>query len=642
MLPPAARHVLSVATDLSGSAPAHGFDYAYTGMPLPETDGYVLFCTWLAPEMPRPGCVWTHALIIQNPDLAEIDDLGLLRQLFRRPKVGYFESYERQIAAELVLQNKHFNRTEYEGVSNRLIRALYASPNRSVVLSASTESHYQDLVFEIWSQQWPRLRRNFRFSTGSFGDRGRLGIPFDLQITPTTNRRAWHHERGIEIIDCDAEKTAEQRDVVEAWVTIAASDLYATHPSPFRTFLHTHGADLSDPRAKFEKLARTYIKLSKTRADKWTSVLASIATDFPESSEGLSLKRASLAPQRSQSKKYEFERDWAIIQYLEQHANNSSYANVSFDVETIVQRCWRQKKSEILDMLLTPPPANTAKWRNRLAKAVAEIVDDSDIIWLGDKHPDLLPLLVNVRPDLSSSIHVWSVAERVQWRIVEALEAHPNSANIWHRTIPAMLESQTSVAASEIVQHIGPGALDATVQWVETTGSTKLPPALWREALRPYAEQKLQTHSTSAVELIMCSLLAAASVAEAVPADRSDVQAAAKQPLSQFPLALQLPAAFFFLTIGMQASGIAACRLILRGFFPAHESLARQTEPPESWRLLQRHVPTLWFWQQWDRCEILRSAARSWLADNPECTPTFAKMTTNAAEGALFRSVLNK
>ena len=65
------RHFLAVATDLSGSSPALGFETSYTGMPLPGSSYYALFCTWLAPEMPRPGSVWSQVIFIELGDLAK-------------------------------------------------------------------------------------------------------------------------------------------------------------------------------------------------------------------------------------------------------------------------------------------------------------------------------------------------------------------------------------------------------------------------------------------------------------------------------------------------------------------------------------------------------------------------------------------
>ncbi|MEX5616905.1 hypothetical protein ABFV55_19465, partial [Pseudomonas syringae] len=59
---------LSLLTELSDLAPNTMFGVSegyWTGIPAPSIGRYVLMRTWTAPEMSRPGCVWTHALLIE-------------------------------------------------------------------------------------------------------------------------------------------------------------------------------------------------------------------------------------------------------------------------------------------------------------------------------------------------------------------------------------------------------------------------------------------------------------------------------------------------------------------------------------------------------------------------------------------------
>ena len=43
------------------------------------------FLQSFAPEMPRPGCVWTHTFLIRSDDLPRIQRLERLVRYFRRP-----------------------------------------------------------------------------------------------------------------------------------------------------------------------------------------------------------------------------------------------------------------------------------------------------------------------------------------------------------------------------------------------------------------------------------------------------------------------------------------------------------------------------------------------------------------------------
>src|SRR5262249_10651964 len=63
-LPRDAERTMLVLSDLSGSGSIDGFESYLTGYALPSAGAYALARTWVALEMPRPGCVWTHTLLL--------------------------------------------------------------------------------------------------------------------------------------------------------------------------------------------------------------------------------------------------------------------------------------------------------------------------------------------------------------------------------------------------------------------------------------------------------------------------------------------------------------------------------------------------------------------------------------------------
>ena len=84
-LKPRDAKLMLVFSDLSGpGVPIDAAGYV-TGYPLSESKMYAIARTWSAPEMPRPGCVWTHTLLIDFADIATLADASVLLPLFRRP-----------------------------------------------------------------------------------------------------------------------------------------------------------------------------------------------------------------------------------------------------------------------------------------------------------------------------------------------------------------------------------------------------------------------------------------------------------------------------------------------------------------------------------------------------------------------------
>ena len=70
-----------------------------TAYPLEESPYYVVSKTWYADTMRRPGCVWTHSLLIQEEDLNNISDFNNLLHLFEAPLSDNadFEKYSNQL-----------------------------------------------------------------------------------------------------------------------------------------------------------------------------------------------------------------------------------------------------------------------------------------------------------------------------------------------------------------------------------------------------------------------------------------------------------------------------------------------------------------------------------------------------------------
>ena len=64
-----------------------------TGYPLDESPYYVIAKTWYAEGMRRPGCVWTHSLLISKNDLGKIGDFRSLLSVFEAP-VSELEKYD--------------------------------------------------------------------------------------------------------------------------------------------------------------------------------------------------------------------------------------------------------------------------------------------------------------------------------------------------------------------------------------------------------------------------------------------------------------------------------------------------------------------------------------------------------------------
>ena len=267
-LPRNVRTRMLLLTDLSGPSVTKGFDSYLTGYPLTPEKLYAFSRTWYAEEMPRPGCVWTHTLLISPDTLVSLSDLSVLNQLFFRPTTGNidrdFSAYQTRIVTDLELKAPLL----FEGADERLaslIGALYGQPRASVVMGARREAECELAVLRIWSQQWPHLRQSFTFCTGSLGRRNNDDTQFDLQIVPESHLRQFRRDVHLNITIVEDATTAD-REATD-WVRTSVDDLVCTTNTPLRKFLWEFGGDHEEGRAVFEKLCRIYILLKRGMYD---------------------------------------------------------------------------------------------------------------------------------------------------------------------------------------------------------------------------------------------------------------------------------------------------------------------------------------------------------------------------------------
>lgn len=272
-LPSKDMYNLGAASDLASGAKLGPEDSYLTGLPLAESRRYALIRTWPAPEMPRPGCVWSHVVLIDFRLLSSYGDLTDFLGLFKRPKDATPNSYGAPISVGL----SHVPRIapDHQSVIE-LIRTYYSgSP---VLLDSEVErTALEAAIMAVWSQQWPRLRMSFSFRTAAGGKRRKSElINYDVQAG--TRAAATNQDDG----------TAEfgQR----GWVAAGAADAATSKVTPLRRFLWRYGRDLSAPRKHYRMLVELFLETdgqSGLPANKAIQIFNAI----PEADDGEILKR---------------------------------------------------------------------------------------------------------------------------------------------------------------------------------------------------------------------------------------------------------------------------------------------------------------------------------------------------------------
>ncbi|SMF60656.1 hypothetical protein SAMN02982989_1094 [Xaviernesmea oryzae] len=229
------NYELAAASDL---APGVSLDPSLsylTGVGLPESKLYALIRTWAAPEMQRPGCVWSHVLLLSRQLLSSQIDLAALAPLLRRPG-GY--KGDSGFTKPLLI-----GRRQRGAPSPSLViveQALVACYDDTYFATArQSQDEIERAILAVWSQQWPRLRSTFVFRS----------IQSNSSLPNQTLRlRSEPGNRPGSVSN-------------STWLPIAALDAVSETVTPLRRFLWRYGKDIDPVSKPFIDLVEIFTRL---------------------------------------------------------------------------------------------------------------------------------------------------------------------------------------------------------------------------------------------------------------------------------------------------------------------------------------------------------------------------------------------
>lgn len=179
---------VEILSDASGSGK---FEDYISCFPL-STDGYYVFSkTWYADEMERPGCVWTHMLLIKFEDIDYLAGRIDVKSLFHRPN-GDFDIYNNVISVNEKKVDVNTLNLYY------IIYTLLYSEKSAIIESTKIEG-FEDSLLSIITKLPSELLRKLSICTYSLHNRYINNQVFSYQITNpgNANKLTWDIENYI-------------------------------------------------------------------------------------------------------------------------------------------------------------------------------------------------------------------------------------------------------------------------------------------------------------------------------------------------------------------------------------------------------------------------------------------------------------
>ena len=610
----AARAML-VLSDMSGPAMQPGFDEYLTGYPLPGSEFFVFAKTWYAPEMQRPGCVWTHSLLLSREQLSRTSASSIVLK-FRRPQQEGVESAATiPIEVEGTVDGGKVDGFADPTAAAALVGAVLGQ-ERPVIVTVEKAGQLELTFLRLWEELWPAARARFSFCTGALMPRSVAGALMDLQAVPRAIPSSQFRKSAGAALVLDLRTPGTG----EAWVELFLEGV-KRGDATFRTWLEAAaGADAG--RSVVPSLAPIFGDWHAPNASA-RSILASVvsAKDIDPSARsrlvGMAFDRADTEAGATRRRE--------LLQDLCAH-RDADLTQVAPMLEDQARMVFKESRSEGIALLLSLLGSELTIVGENVLRAAIFLLEPIDLELFGDVHAQFLPTIVAARPPLASSPELWRRVGTRSGEVLSQISSSNPGDEERGAVMDAILVARCDVAVDAFVRFGGKAAIfrgltALTAEQIQLSWT-------WRSALSAQPDtvlewlESLSTPSLRELDLGSRFLSPKATQARLVKVWKTGTAGAA--PLVSRVAAFGLTLAFW--------EGAAKSPLLAACFQPTYDAAGSSHLEHEEWDWVREHATAVSWYRDWDRCERLAAAvARLLEKQNASLETVFAVVRSRAS-----------
>ena len=591
-LPPEAARTMLVLSDMSGPSMLPGFDEYLTAYPLPGTELFVLAKTWYAPEMQRPGCVWTHSLLIPRSQVGIVPTTRLLGA-FRRPQL---EGAEIAATKLVEVDETKPQATAPDGFADRglaaaMIGAVLGQP-RPVLVVAETAAQFEAVFVRLWEELWPAEKIRFSFCTGALMPRANAGVLLDLQAVPRAIPPSQFRKSASSALLLDLRALGKP----ETWVDLVL-DGAVKGDATFRTWLEAAaGADAG--RAVVPSLAPIFGEWHAPGSSARSALTSvAIAKDLEVGARnrlvGMVFDRANTESGAAGRRE--------LLHVLCAH-RDTDLAPMASTLEDQTKRLFEESRSDGVALVLSLLGSELTEVGEGVLRAAVLLLVPNDVDTFGDAQTPFLPTIVGANPALAQSPILW---QRVGGRAIDVL-SQLGGADLDEgargSVVDAIFSSGCDVSIDAVVRFGGKvaiiralsalasGQLQLSWQWRTTLSAQPNTVLEWLESLSSPSLRDLELGSRFVSPKATQSRLA--KVWKSGTASSGSVA----PRVAAFGLTLA------FWEADVKSPLLSVC------FQPTYDAAGSSRLEYEEWDWLKEQAPSVSWYRDWDRCERLAAA----------------------------------
>ncbi len=587
-----AVRAMLVLSDMSGPSMQPGFDEYVTGYPLAGTDYFVFAKTWYAPEMQRPGCVWTHSLLVPRAQLASIS-AARLSGLFRRPQVDGVDTAATSpvvIDEEAPVGNTS-NGFADRGLAATMIGAVLGQP-RPVIVVADTAAQFEAVFLRLWEELWPAERTRFSFCTGALMPRANAGALLDLQAVPRAIPPSQFRKSASAALVLDLRAPAK----AEGWVDVVL-DGVARGDVTLRAWLEAAAGEDAG-RAVVPSLVPLFGAWHAPGSSARSALVNVVdAKDLDSSARGrligMVFDRANTESGASGRRE--------LLQALSGH-RDKDLAPIAAMLEDQTRRLFEASRAEGVALVLSLLGGELTEVGECMLRAAVLLLTPSDLESFGDAQAPYLPTIVGANHQLASSPVLWSRVGNRSGEVLSQLAGMDLKDEERAAVVDAIIASGRDVSGDALIRFGGKAAVFRGLSAI-TSGQLQLSWP-WRSALGGQRDTVLEwlesLSSPSLGELELGSRFVSPKATQSRLAAVWKAGTASTGVIASRVAAFGLTLAFW--EGNVKSPLFAAC------FQPTYDAAGNSRLEYDEWDWLREYAPSSSYWRDWDKCERLAKA----------------------------------
>ena len=591
---------LATLSDWSEHVLPNGDSSYLTAYPLKESGYYVVAKTWYAEEMKRPGCVWTHSLLIPFEELNIVDDFRRISTLFIRPAINdNFDLYSRTIIHETKFNSpsNYKDLTTSKRMIAMILLSFLNSGNMPLTFGALKDNDLAGiLMLSVMNMVPMAMLQNVSWCTGTAYPRKINGKQLTCQFLS--------RQSEDQILN-----TLVKEEKWIDYVTDAMTRGDVNKGQLIRMFAEDIGESM-DKYSAIVKVLYTledYFNTEVDSTERYRTVFEIIASYFPTKDEGLVIKKLC-------TNKIFSERYCSELMFFYFLATLPLDGVFNFE-ETKVEERWKgfigNNKEEYVTLLKhICESGNVNEWGAGILKESATVLTMTDVTEIIKSDYQLFSSITLLNPE---------ILEKVQWQVLPQKEIESilpmildsrtrDSFTQWATLFATMLEQGVEIS-NEMAVEIFAKTNDATtilLDFVNKDSERFVNMVLGKQIER---RQKEILAWLGGVETVTVNV--AYAIVNSLNERSEDVVNAGSKVWKPF-LGLQYQSlrvevyAFLFSLSFNWLSDRDALELMRMAFYPLHTLEEAGKLGYGNWMHIACYMESLRFWEEWDKCKKMR------------------------------------